>query len=228
MKLTIFGQTPSKKSSQTMVTTKVGKKFVEEWRKKLILLLVELKTENHKGELLKYFDDMCLFLDSFSGHGWEKKDENTVAIRQLIQQKPLGLPLSGEAPIVSVYLRTCLDEYLTKLLKGVRSSTRNILLPNKKYVEWEDGAIYQLQTQKAALRAPMITEPVNVASIIYRLTKRRIDLTNLHQSIHDVLERAGILENDFLVETTNGSRRILGVEKGQERVEIYITKADPF
>ena len=187
MKLTIFGQTPSKKSSQTMITTKVGKKFVEEWRKKLILFLVEMQT------------------GSF-----------------------LSLPEQGESPIVDTYLRTCLDEYLTKLLKGVRSSTRNILLPNKKYVEWEDGAIYQLQTQKAALRAPTITEPVNVASIIYRLTKRRIDLTNLHQSIHDVLERAGILENDFLVETTNGSRRILGVEKGQERVEIYITKADPF
>lgn len=187
MKLTIFGQTPSKKSSQVMVTTKTGKKFVEEWRKKLILFLVEMQTGNF-----------------------------------------LSLPETGDAPIVDVYLRTCLDEFIARVVKGVRSSSRNILLPNKKYVEWEDGAIYQLQTQKAAQGVQTITEPVNVASIIHRLTKRRIDLTNLQQSIHDVLESAGVLENDFLVESTNGSRRTLGVEKGQERVDIYITKADPF
>lgn len=228
MKLTIFGQTPSKKSSQTMITTRVGKKFVEEWRKKLVIMLVKTKEGNSEDETLRYFDGMCLFLDSFSDHGWEKKDEKIVEIRKLIQQGLLSLPSSGEAPIVGVYLRSCFDDFLSLVVKGVRTSSRNILLPNKKYREWEDGAIYQLQTQKAAQNAPTITEPVNVASIIYRLTKRRIDLVNLHQSIHDVLERAGILENDFLVETTNGSRRILGVEKGQERVDIYIKKADPF
>lgn len=228
MKLTIFGQTPSKKSSQTMVTTKVGKKFVEEWRKKLIVLLAELEVGDHKDELLKYFDGMCLFLDSFSNHGWEKKDENTAAIRHLIQKKPLDLPLSGEAPIVGVYLTACFDEFIARVVKGIKSSTRTILLPNKKYIEWEKGAIYQLEAQKEKIGSQTIEEPVNVASVVYRLTKRRIDLINLQQSIHDVLERAGILENDFLIETTVGSRRILGVEKGQERVEIYITKADPF
>lgn len=187
MKLTIFGQTPSKKSSQTMVTTKVGKKFVEEWRKKLIIALVELKAGNH-----------------------------------------LSLPVSGDAPIVSVYTKSFLDDFIARVLKGVKSSTRTILLPNKKYIEWEKGAIYQLEAQFERFDYPAINKGVNVASIIYRLTKRRVDLVNLQQSIHDVLERAGILENDFLIESTNGSRRILGVNKGEERAEIYITKADPF
>ena len=187
MKLTIFGQTPSKKSSQQMIATKLGQKFVEEWRKKLIVMLMDLK---EKGVL-------CL-------------------------------PEKGDAPIPGVYLIKMFDEFLTQVVKGVRSSSRNILLPNKKYVEWEKGAIYQLEAQKEKLNLQTIEEPVNVASVIYRLTKRRVDGTNLRQSVHDVLERAGILKNDFLIETTNGSRRILGVEKGQERVDIYITKADPF
>lgn len=164
MKLTIFGQTPSKKSSQQITTPRIARKKIEACAETLF----HLRTNN--------------------------MNQYIAAVEEII--------------------------------KAVKA--RPMLLPNKKYMEWERGAIYQLQTQKAAQNAPTITEPVNVASIIYRLTKRRIDLTNLHQSIHDVLERAGILENDFLVETTNGSRRILGVEKGKERVDIYITKADPF
>jgi len=41
--LKIYGQTPSKKSGQVMVTTKVGKKFIEDWRKKLLMLIIKLE-----------------------------------------------------------------------------------------------------------------------------------------------------------------------------------------
>lgn len=37
-----------------------------------------------KEELLKYFDDMCLFL---ANHHWTKRDERAVAIRKLIQNQ---------------------------------------------------------------------------------------------------------------------------------------------
>ena len=40
----------------------------------------------HRGEkkdLVKYFDDMCLFL---ANHHWVEKDERAVAIRKIIQK----------------------------------------------------------------------------------------------------------------------------------------------
>ena len=43
--------------------------------------------EFKKEELLKYFDDMCLFL---ANHHWTKKDERAVAIQKLIENQPIN------------------------------------------------------------------------------------------------------------------------------------------
>ena len=108
------------------------------------------------------------------------------------------------------------------------STSRPILLPNKKYLEWEKQAIFQLKKQKKELGLGTIEGEVEVKCWIYRYTKRRMDLLNPQQSIHDVLEDAGIIKNDFQIKSTDGSRLILGVEKGSERVEIFIRIKDPF
>jgi len=89
--LKIYGQTPSKKSGQVMVTTKVGKKFIEDWRKKLLMLIIKLEEKK--------------FLD------------------QPTPDKSLKI------------LELNIDNYLEELIKDLRSSTRNILLPNKKYLK---------------------------------------------------------------------------------------------
>ena len=98
-----------------------------------------------------------------------------------------------------------------------------MLIPNKKYNEWIHTTVKQLKDQKEEKQFETINERVAVKCLVYRLTKRKIDLINLLQSVHDALEAAGILKDDFLIESTDGSRRILGVEKGEERAEIFIS-----
>ena len=102
----------------------------------------------------------------------------------------------------------------------VKGNTR--LIPNKLYVKWEKPAIEQLQSQMLEKDLSTIDYPIWVKCFIYRNTKRRIDKLNMEQSVHDVLEKAGVIENDFLIESTDGSRRILGVPPGEERAEIFI------
>jgi len=103
----------------------------------------------------------------------------------------------------------------------VKDSLR--IIPNKKYNEWIHSTVKQLKDQKEEKQFETINEPVAVKCLVYRLTKRKIDLTNMLQSVHDALEAAGIVKDDFLIESIDGSRRILGVEKGEERAEIFIS-----
>jgi len=103
----------------------------------------------------------------------------------------------------------------------VKGSTR--LIPNKKYVEWVTRAIKQLKDQMIEQDLSTITELVWVKTLVYRNTKRKIDKGNLEQSLHDALQAAEVIKDDFQIESTDGSRRILGVPAGEERAEIFIS-----
>lgn len=96
------------------------------------------------------------------------------------------------------------------------------IIPNPLYLRWQSRAIFQLKEQKQKLGLKMIIEPVSVKCLIYRNTKRKVDLSNLIQSVHDVLQKAEIIKDDFLIENLDGSARILGVNAGEERAEIYL------
>lgn len=93
------------------------------------------------------------------------------------------------------------------------------LLPNKKYREYEEAALWCLQ------RKEPITEPVNVQCLFYMPTLRRVDLVNLLEAACDVLVTAGVLadDNSGIVVSHDGSRVLLDREK--PRTEIYITEA---
>ena len=103
-----------------------------------------------------------------------------------------------------------------------------MIIPNKKYMQWEKYAKFQLKEQKERLGLETIKEKVWVKCLIYRLTKRQIDLTNLLQSIHDVLKISAVIKDDNLIYSIDGSRKILGVGLGEERTEIFINFFDPF
>jgi Holliday junction resolvase RusA-like endonuclease len=103
-----------------------------------------------------------------------------------------------------------------------------MVIPNKKYMKWEKYAKFQLKEIKENLKLETIDKKVSVRCLIYRLTHRQIDLVNLLQSIHDVLEISGIIKNDNLIYSVDGSRKILGVGPGEERTEIFINSFDPF
>jgi len=117
----------------------------------------------------------------------------------------------------------------------LKKSGRPVLLPNAKYSMWEAGAILELASQKAARLPPKsrqkasggieeINYPINVAATIYRQSKgRKADLVNLLQSINDVLQLAGIISDDSIIASHDGSKIVYVDNPNKEGVEIIIS-----
>jgi len=99
---------------------------------------------------------------------------------------------------------------------------RFIIAPSKACLEWENLAILQLMHQMNYQGLETITAPVHCKILVYRATKIRADRLNLYQSVEDALERAGVIENDFLIESHDGSRVYYGVKIDEARAEIYL------
>jgi len=57
--------------------------------------------------------------------------------------------------------------------------------------------------------------------LYYMPTKARPDLLNLEQATADILQKAGVIENDKNIYSFDGSR-IAGVDKANPRTEILI------
>lgn len=73
--------------------------------------------------------------------------------------------------------------------------------------------------------AEPIDYPVNVKAVFYMQTKRKVDLTNLHEALHDILVKYGVLEDDNfkIIQSTDGSR--VSYDKWNPRTEVEITRA---
>lgn len=67
-----------------------------------------------------------------------------------------------------------------------------------------------------------IAEPINIKAIYYRQTRRKVDITNLHSALHDVLTKAGVIQDDCadIVIATDGSR--VRYDKQNPRTEVCI------
>lgn len=65
--------------------------------------------------------------------------------------------------------------------------------------------------------------PVNVKALYYMPTKRKVDLINLHATLHDCLVKKGILldDNCNIIVSTDGSRVLY--DKNNPRTEICIS-----
>ena len=74
-----------------------------------------------------------------------------------------------------------------------------------------------------------IDRPVNIKALYYMEKNARVDITNLHSALHDILTRAGVLKDDSslhpkIVAGTDGSR--VYVDAKNPRTEIVITSFD--
>lgn len=99
----------------------------------------------------------------------------------------------------------------------VRAGKRMMILPSKKYREYE--------TQCMPFLKPLhIDYPVNIKAIYYMPTRRRVDLCNLHEALCDVLVKHGVIEDDNsnIVVSMDGSR--VCYDKAYPRTEIYIER----
>lgn len=94
-----------------------------------------------------------------------------------------------------------------------------IIAQNKRYVSYEEEALWQLATQ----RQPVPEPPYNVKCVYYRADNRICDLPNLLEATDDILVKAGIIQDDNfkIVRTHDGST--VYVDPAYPRVEIEIT-----
>ena len=82
------------------------------------------------------------------------------------------------------------------------------MIPSKPYLAWEKTAIPQIQAQ---FQRPPITTPCSIEALFFR--KRCTgDLNNFLAAVADALQKAGVLVNDSLVFSWDGSRRMLSAD----------------
>ena len=91
------------------------------------------------------------------------------------------------------------------------------IIPSKKYKEYERDCIPFLT------HVEPVTGRLNVKAVYFMRTRRRVDLINLHEALHDILVKAGILEDDNcnIIYSTDGS--YVDYDKDNPRTEVTIT-----
>lgn len=93
------------------------------------------------------------------------------------------------------------------------------IMPSKQYKQYEkDAAIF--------LKPLRIDYPVNVKATFYLPTKRKVDLTNLNEALHDIMVKCGTIidDNVSIIVSTDGSR--VFYDKENPRTEIEITEEE--
>ena len=92
-------------------------------------------------------------------------------------------------------------------------------------IAWESDAIIMLEEQARVLPSPL-HEPLVATFLIYRQQKPGApgDLSNYYEGPQDALERAGVIENDRLIRSHDGSRIFQDTEN--PRVDILLWPMD--
>lgn len=83
-----------------------------------------------------------------------------------------------------------------------KSTGKPFICPSERYRQYEKDFILLCP------KIPIIDYPINLKSIYYMPTKRKVDLINLHSALHDCLVKANVLldDNCNIIESTDGSR----------------------
>ena len=103
--------------------------------------------------------------------------------------------------------------------KRVGGKTIHKVIPSKQYREYE---------AKCEPYIPRlgIDYPVNVKALYYTDTRRRVDLINLHEALHDILVKYGCLtdDNSRIIVSTDGSRVLY--DKDNPRTVVWIEEVE--
>ena len=99
---------------------------------------------------------------------------------------------------------------------------RPFIMPSKQYEQYRRDCLRQIQGGKKF----GVNRPVNIKYLFYMQTRRKVDLTNLEESLDDILVDAGVIvdDNSNIVAGHDGSRVLY--DKESPRVEIEITEME--
>lgn len=102
-----------------------------------------------------------------------------------------------------------------RILTG--KSGRLLSIPSKTYKTWHTEALWQLKKYQ-----PITVYPCALTIILWGATKRRWDIDNRATSILDVLQDAGILEDDDWSHVQTLTIQYGGYAKDYPHAEIWI------
>jgi len=105
---------------------------------------------------------------------------------------------------------------------GITKNGRNYTYVKKDVKDYKNSALKQLKEQSFGgdVFIPIFA-PIQVSFIFYCKDNRKRDLCNLIQCPADLLQQAGIILNDYLIISLDGSR-IMPPDKDNPRTEITI------
>lgn len=95
------------------------------------------------------------------------------------------------------------------------------IMPSPQYKAYESAAMWFIPKRQKPIDCA-----VTVKCLFYMPTKRKCDLTNMLESIDDIMVKAGLLADDnyTIIESHDGSRVLY--DKEHPRTEVYITEAE--
>lgn len=99
-----------------------------------------------------------------------------------------------------------------------RAGARRVVLPSAAWRKWAKSAVVLIWSPGCP-----VTVPVNCAAVFYRDADRG-DAVGYYQGLADLLEARGVVANDRLLVSWDGSR--LAVDRARPRVEIVLTVAE--
>lgn len=104
-----------------------------------------------------------------------------------------------------------------RMIRNKRTG-KYIPIPSQQFVKYQKEAA-------GYLPALGIDYPVNVKATYYMKTRRRVDLCNLHEALHDVLVKCGTLADDNckIIVSTDGSR--VRYDKDNPRTVVVIERS---
>lgn len=104
-----------------------------------------------------------------------------------------------------------------RIIVNSKNGKRQII-PSAPYKKYENEAILFVPKLH-------ISSPVNVKAVFYMKSRRKTDLVNLIEALHDVLVISGCVEDDncTIITSTDGSR--VKYDKNNPRTEVTITKS---
>lgn len=83
---------------------------------------------------------------------------------------------------------------------------------------WAEKAVWQIRAQSGG---SVYACPVNMAAIVYR-AKAVGDLLNYLAAVSDALEAAGVVTNDRLIVSLDGSRMLKDADRPRVEVELTV------
>jgi len=157
--------------------------------------------------------------------GWWDDDWSDFELRLVLRGKPAVLKNSKRVYAVAYKFakpshrarcpkcRTPLVPVLNVLLADAAKKAWDLYLPQA-ISQWGRSGVGAPIPKKVMVNAKIVT---------HRATHHRADSSNLYQLPEDVLQAAGVLVDDYQIESHDGSRR--DYDKDNPRVEVTLTPA---